>query len=234
MKLLAIDTSNLTLGVSVCTEDKVLGEFTTNIRKNHSIRLMPMVAQVLEELDMDPAQLSAVAVAKGPGSYTGVRIGVASAKSMAWALNLPLIGVSSLEVLAWSGAYFPGLIFPLFDARRGQAYCGTYRWGSNGMETVEKDRIILLRDALDVLKTMNEPVLFLGEDLHIHKETIEEIMGTQAFFAPASYSLPRSSHLAMAAFRLLREGKTEERERFTPSYLQLAEAEAKWIAGRQE
>ncbi|HBI02939.1 MAG TPA: tRNA (adenosine(37)-N6)-threonylcarbamoyltransferase complex dimerization subunit type 1 TsaB [Paenibacillaceae bacterium] len=234
MKLLAIDTSNLTLGVSVCTEDKVLGEFTTNIRKNHSIRLMPMVAQVLEELDMETAELSAVAVAKGPGSYTGVRIGVVSAKSMAWALNLPLVGVSSLEVLAWNGANFPGLIFPLFDARRGQVYGGIYRWGSNGMETVENDRIILLRDALDSLKSMGEPVLFLGEDLQIHKETIEETMGTQAFFAPASYSLPRPAHLAMAAFRMLREGKTEDRERFTPSYLQLAEAEAKWLAGRQE
>jgi tRNA threonylcarbamoyladenosine biosynthesis protein TsaB len=234
MKLLAIDTSNLTLGVSVCTENKVLGEFTTNIRKNHSVRLMPMVAHVLEELGMEPSELSAIAVAKGPGSYTGVRIGVASAKSMAWALNLPLIGVSSLEVLAWNGAFFPGLIFPLFDARRGQVYCGIYRGENNGIKRVESDRIILLQDALEYLKTMNQPVLFLGEDLAIHKETIVNTMGLQAVFAPASYSLPRSAHLAMAAFQLLKEGKIEERERFTPSYLQLAEAEAKWMARQKE
>lgn len=234
MKLLAVDTSNLTLGVSVCTEDKVLGECTTNIRKNHSIRLMPMINQLLEELELETSDLEAIAVAKGPGSYTGVRIGVTTAKSMAWALNLPLVGVSSLEALAWNGAFFPGLIFPLFDARRGQVYTGTYRFGEKGMEQVEKDRIILLKDALASLGTLGQSVLFLGEDLQIHRESIVQIMGNQAVFAPPSYSLPRAAHLAMAAFRSLKEGKTEDREQFTPAYLQLAEAEANWIAGRKE
>jgi tRNA threonylcarbamoyladenosine biosynthesis protein TsaB len=236
MKILAIDTSTLVLAVSVCTEDKVLGEFTTNLKKNHSIGLMPMVSRLLEEVEVDPSELSAVAVARGPGSYTGVRIGVATAKSLAWSLGIPLVGISSLEVLAWNGAFFPGLIVPLFDARRGQVYTGTYRWGRREIELAGEERIILLKEALETWKQGEdqEPILFLGDDVSLHREIIVDILRERAVFLPVSYQLPRAAHLAAAGKKALDNGRTENVETFTPIYLQLAEAEAKWLASRQQ
>ncbi|WP_027416690.1 tRNA (adenosine(37)-N6)-threonylcarbamoyltransferase complex dimerization subunit type 1 TsaB [Aneurinibacillus terranovensis] len=235
MNILAIDTSNLVLAVSVCTEDKVLGECATNLKKNHSVRLMPMISSLLDEVGMAPDELSAIVIARGPGSYTGVRIGVATAKSMAWALNIPLVGISSLEVLAWNGAYFPGLIVPLFDARRSQVYTGTYRWGKDGVESVHPDRIILFKEALEEWKRSDEQesILFLGDDLSIHREAAIDTLGERAVFAPVSYQLPRAAHLAAAGIKALRSGRVEDTADFTPTYLQLAEAEAKWLANRK-
>ncbi|MFS8580969.1 MAG: tRNA (adenosine(37)-N6)-threonylcarbamoyltransferase complex dimerization subunit type 1 TsaB, partial [Novibacillus thermophilus] len=124
MKILAIDTSTLVMGVSLLEDDRVLGEVTTNLRKDHSVRLMPTVARLMEELRLSLSELDLIAVASGPGSYTGVRIGVTTAKTMAWSRNLPLIGISSLAVLAMNGLRFDGKIAPLFDARRDRVYTG--------------------------------------------------------------------------------------------------------------
>jgi tRNA threonylcarbamoyladenosine biosynthesis protein TsaB len=237
MTILAIDTSNFALGVAVCTEEKVLGEYTTNLKKNHSIRLMPAISQLLDEVEVDPAELSAIVVARGPGSYTGVRIGVATAKSMAWSLNIPLIGISSLEALAWNAAHFPGWIVPLFDARRGQVYTGVYKMSpEGGVELQEEERIVLLTQALEEWKDRGEeePILFLGDDVAIHKETIIDRMGSRAVFAPLSYHVPRAAHLAAAGWRKLRADQIEDTETFTPVYLQLAEAEAKWLANQKK
>jgi tRNA threonylcarbamoyladenosine biosynthesis protein TsaB len=237
MAILAIDTSNFSLGVAISTEEKVLGECTTNLKKNHSVRLMPMISQLLDEVEIDPADLTAIAVARGPGSYTGVRIGVATAKSMAWSLGIPLLGISSLEVLAWNGAYFPGRVVPFFDARRGQVYTGVYGTAPDGnMRLVEEERIVLFKQALEEWKEADnqEPILFLSDDMEIHKETITETLGDQAIFAPVSYRVPRAAHLAAAGWKALREGHVEETETFAPVYLQLAEAEAKWLASRNK
>lgn len=236
MNILAIDTSTFSLGVAVYSEQKVLGEFSTNIKKNHSIRLMPMISELLDEVELVPADLSAIVVARGPGSYTGVRIGVATAKSMAWSLGIPLIGVSSLEVIAWNGMHFPSLIVPLFDARRGQVYTAAYRWREDGVEVAEEERIVLLANALEEWRELPDqpPILFLGDDVALHRELIVERLGSRAKFAPASYSLARAAHLAAAGMKAWRAGRTEDVAAFTPVYLQLAEAEAKWLAGQKK
>jgi tRNA threonylcarbamoyladenosine biosynthesis protein TsaB len=126
MKMLAIDTSNFVMGVAVVEENKVIGEIITNLKKNHSVRVMNAVESLLKDCDIAPSELDRIVVAHGPGSYTGVRIGVTIAKTLAWTLNIPLIGVSSLEALAANGRYFDGYIAPLFDARRQQLYTGLY------------------------------------------------------------------------------------------------------------
>ncbi|WCK54999.1 tRNA (adenosine(37)-N6)-threonylcarbamoyltransferase complex dimerization subunit type 1 TsaB [Aneurinibacillus sp. Ricciae_BoGa-3] len=233
MNILAIDTSNLVLAVSVITEDAVLGEFATNLKKNHSVRLMPMISQLLDEIELEPSGLSAIVAARGPGSYTGVRIGVSTAKSMAWSLGIPLVGVSSLETLAYNGTFFQGLIVPLFDARRGQVFTGAYRWINGSIQSVSPDRIVLFTDMLSELKETGEKVLFLGDDLAIHREAAVAALGDQAVFAPASYQLPRAAHLAQAGLKAYREGRVEDTQAFIPSYLQMAEAEAKWLASRK-
>ncbi|MGG4455413.1 tRNA (adenosine(37)-N6)-threonylcarbamoyltransferase complex dimerization subunit type 1 TsaB [Brevibacillus porteri] len=234
MRVLAIDTSNLVLSVAVVEEERVLAEMTTNQQKNHSVRMMDCVSELLDATGTAPEELSGFGVANGPGSYTGVRIGVASAKSMAWSLNVPVIGVSSLEVIAMNATGFSGLIVPLFDARRGQVYTGCYR--SHGMEAVRaqsSEQIILLREWLPLLRdqAQGEPILFLGEDVRLHRETIVQELGNQAHFASPAFNHPRAAHIGYVALRKLQDGGNAHE--LVPEYLQLAEAEAKWLAQKQ-
>ncbi|USG66357.1 tRNA (adenosine(37)-N6)-threonylcarbamoyltransferase complex dimerization subunit type 1 TsaB [Brevibacillus ruminantium] len=231
MRVLAIDTSNLVLSVAVVEAGRVLAELTTNQQKNHSVRLMDAISLLMDETGTLPEQLGAIGVAKGPGSYTGVRIGVAAAKSMAWSLQVPVIGISSLEAVGMNALGFSGLIVPLFDARRGQVYTAAYRAdGWEALRAEAEERLVLLRDWCASLRQQagGEPLLFLGEDLAIHRELIVAEMGEQARFAPASYNHPRAAHIGLLAFRkLAAAGNSHE---LVPEYLQLAEAEAKWLA----
>lgn len=232
MRILGIDTSNLVSSVALVEDTRVLGEWTTNLNKNHSIRLMDSISMLLDKLDAAPEDLDGIAVAHGPGSYTGVRIGVSAAKSMGWSLSIPVVGVSSLQAVAMNALGFQGLIVPLFDARRGQVYTGCYRSPSFELEEVIEERIILLRDWLPMVLEHAEqkPILFVGEDLRIHKETIVEMVGEQAVFAPASFQHPRAAHIAiLGAKRLTETGNIHE---LMPEYLQVAEAEAKWLASQ--
>jgi tRNA threonylcarbamoyladenosine biosynthesis protein TsaB len=226
MKVLAIDTSNLVMGIAVLDEGKVLGEYITNLKKNHSIRVMPAIEQLMKETGVNPADLDRIVVAKGPGSYTGVRIGVTIAKTLAWTLKKELVGISSLEVLAQSGKYFNGLTVPLFDARRTQLFTGLYGQAVSGeFENLWEDRIILLKDWLEKLQTTDKKILFLGNDLPLHQETISEVLGSQAVFGNVSDHNPRPSELG----RIGMQREPDDIHAFTPSYLQLAEAEVNWL-----
>ncbi|WP_349409259.1 tRNA (adenosine(37)-N6)-threonylcarbamoyltransferase complex dimerization subunit type 1 TsaB [Pseudalkalibacillus sp. SCS-8] len=230
MKALAIDTSNLVMGIAVIEDDKIVGELTTNMKKNHSVRLMPAIQSLLKEVDIEPKELDRIIVAKGPGSYTGVRIGVSVAKTMSWSLNIPITGVSSLEVVAQNGKYFDGLVCPLFDGRRGQVYTGLYGKVGDSFQLVQDERIIQLTEWLGMLKEDSKKVLFLGNDLPLHREKIEELMGERAVFGQIADHSPRPAELA--ALGVI--GEEEDPHTFTPSYLRLAEAEAKWIANQEK
>ncbi|MEQ2527923.1 tRNA (adenosine(37)-N6)-threonylcarbamoyltransferase complex dimerization subunit type 1 TsaB [Bacillaceae bacterium CLA-AA-H227] len=230
MKVLAIDTSNYTLGIAIIDEEKVIGEYITNVKKNHSIRVMRAIEMLLKDCDLTPNDLTKIVVAEGPGSYTGVRIGVTIAKTLAWTLKIPLVGVSSLEILAAAvGRYFPSAVSPLFDARRGQIYTGLYQYENGKIKTVEKDQILQSKDWAKQLTNLSQPVLFVGNDLPLHREIIVEEMGEQARFAELTELNPRPSELAFLGMN--RDG--EEVHNFVPNYIRLAEAETKWIEANQ-
>lgn len=235
MRVLAIDTSNLVLSVAIVEEARVLGELTTNLNKNHSVSLMEGVSYLMKQLDIKPTGLSGIAVAKGPGSYTGVRIGVATAKSMAWSLGIPVVGISSLQALACNAAGYAGGIVPLFDARRGQVYSGLFQTRQSILaETALSERIILLKEWLPIISQQvgEKPLLFLGDDTAMHRDTIVEMLGQQAQFAPISCNLPRASHIGFLALPLLVEAGSPHQ--LMPEYLQVAEAEAKWLAANKQ
>lgn len=230
MKVLAIDTSNYTLGIAIIDEEKVIGEYITNVKKNHSIRVMPAIEMLLKDCDLTPNDLTKIVVAQGPGSYTGVRIGVTIAKTLAWTLKIPLVGVSSLEILAATvGRYFPGTVSPLFDARRGQIYTGLYQYENGKIKTVEKDQILQSKDWAKQLTNLSQPVLFVGNDIPQHREILVEEMGEQAKFAELTELNPRPSELAFLG--MTRDGG--EVHSFVPNYIRLAEAETKWIEANQ-
>jgi tRNA threonylcarbamoyladenosine biosynthesis protein TsaB len=231
MKVLAIDTSNYPLGIAITDDNQVIGEYITNIKKNHSVRVMPAIETLCKECDVKPADLEKIVVAEGPGSYTGVRIGVTIAKTLAWTLQIPLVGVSSLEVVASAAArYFPGYVVPLFDARRGQIYTGLYRSKNGSLEAVKEDQLVMAKEWAEKLKELSDPVLFIGNDLPIHKEVIATILGDQAHFAHSTENNPRPGELAQLGL----EREPVDVHSFVPNYIRLAEAEAKWLEGKKE
>lgn len=231
MKALAIDTSTYVMGIAVVEGDVVLGELITNINKNHSIRLMPAISDLMKEVGVKPSELDRIIVGKGPGSYTGVRIGVTIAKTMAWSLKIPIVGVSSLEFQAQNGRFFSGYVCPIMDARRGQVYTGLYQSNRTGVIATKADRHVLFRDWLEELKLLNDPILFLGNDVSLHQDLIIEILGEKGVIGNPSIHNPRPSDLAMIG---VAKEPTEDVHTFVPEYLRLAEAEAKWLAANVE
>ncbi|WP_138420895.1 tRNA (adenosine(37)-N6)-threonylcarbamoyltransferase complex dimerization subunit type 1 TsaB [Aquibacillus sediminis] len=230
MNILAIDTSNQVMGVAVQKDGQLAGEYITNVKRNHSVRLMPAIDQVMKDTATSPKDLDKIVVAKGPGSYTGVRIGLSTAKTIAWTLNIPIVSLSSLEMLAYNGMWTNELICPFFDARRGLVYTGLYQRAANGqLEQVWNDTNILLADWLQQVATLQKKVVFLSQDIHLHHETITTYMGDLAIIPDGPIHLPKASYLAQAG--MYKEASSVHT--LTPNYLRLAEAEAKWLAEQQ-
>ncbi|WP_353948517.1 tRNA (adenosine(37)-N6)-threonylcarbamoyltransferase complex dimerization subunit type 1 TsaB [Sporolactobacillus sp. Y61] len=229
MHVLAIDSSNLVMGVAVATEDKVLGELMTNSKKNHSERLMPAISRLLEDVGIGPEDLDRIVVAKGPGSYTGLRIGITIAKMLAWTLKKELAGVSSLEVVAQNGRYFNGLVAPFFDARRGQVFAGLYQNRNGHMEPVMSDRLLLMEDWLAELENVARPVLFLSNDLSKWQERLKGF--PQAHTGSPAERVPRAGELARLGIEKEPESDIHH---FLPTYLRLAEAEANWLKRQRQ
>lgn len=228
---LGIETSNSPLSVAIVKDGQVLVEIVQNIKLTHSVSVMPTIEELLAKIDIKPSDVDAIAVSEGPGSYTGLRIGVTVAKSLAWSLKKPLVGVSSLKVLAANANLFNGLVCSLFDARRQNVYAGVYK----GVELnpVIEDLHIGMRELLEQLNEYNEPVMFVGVDVAKFKEQIVDVLGEKARFTLNSLHLPRASKLVdLAAQEPITS--TEDVHSFVPKYHRLAQAEAEWIKGQKK
>lgn len=226
MKILGIDTSNQLMTVALVEDGKLRAERTVNVKRNHSIQLMPAIDALFKEVDWKPKDLNRVVTAKGPGSYTGVRIGVTIAKTLAFSLGIDLVGVSSLKVLAANGEQLPdSYIVPLFDARRGNIYTGLYRYEQNQLVQVEKDAHVSAEEWVQHLKKLNAPIQLVGEDKALHEDLYKEVLGENLVSLPASRDYPRASVLVEI-------GTLEPKEDihvFEPEYIKLAEAEQNWL-----
>lgn len=223
MIYLGIDTSNSPLAIALAKDDTILIEETSNLKINHSLTAMPAIEEIMAKAKVKPAELTHIAVAEGPGSYTGVRIGLTIAKTLAWSLKIPLHMVSSLKVLAANGQFFNGIICPLMDARRGTAFMGAY--DGKSLESVIPDQHSEIREFLFQLKELDLPVLFTGIDIEIHEAVIREIMGEQAFFSLPQHRLPRASNLIMLA----KQSQEQDIHHAVPEYRRITEAEANYI-----
>ncbi|MBS3681261.1 tRNA (adenosine(37)-N6)-threonylcarbamoyltransferase complex dimerization subunit type 1 TsaB [Ornithinibacillus massiliensis] len=230
MYILAMDTSNQALGVAIVKNKEVVGEVVTNIAKNHSVRLMPAIEQLMKEVNLKPEQLDKIVVAKGPGSYTGVRIGLTTAKTLAWSLNIPVVGVSSLELLAYRAVFSDALICPFFDARRGLVYTGLYENRQGKLVQIIEEQNTTFADWLDRLAGLDKNVIFLSPDIEKNREIIVEKLGSQAVIPEMAYHIPKPSDLVLAA----EDKDIEETHALTPNYLRLAEAEANWLEQQKD
>ena len=197
MKLLVIDTSGPVCGVAVMEDGRVLSEYTAQNRNTHSANLMPMTEAVLEAAGKTIGEIDAIAAVTGPGSFTGVRIGVATAKGLAHGAGIPCIPVNALEALSLSAGEFDGVICPIQDARAGQVYGAAFRGG----ERLTADEPMKLEEYLERVFPLGERFLFLGDGVPVHRQKIREILGEKACFAPAHLSYLRPSAAGMLAFR---------------------------------
>lgn len=220
--ILGIDTATDTMSVAVGNASGILGELTTNLKKNHSVRLMPAIEQLLEECGIAVADLKKIAVSSGPGSYTGLRIGVTVAKTLAWDRQIPIVGISSLAVIAGNFSFATEPVVPLIDARRGNVYGAVYQQG----KSVFSDQHIALEE---LLAHISDRAIIVGDISPVLKERISERLGDRAIFASVDLNFARASTLVKLALNEAGENATQ----FVPTYLKLAEAESKWLEARE-
>ncbi len=225
MKILAIDSSGLVASVALVTEDTVLAEYSTNFKKTHSQTLLPMVDELMRMTGMEGSELDAIAVTNGPGSYTGLRIGSSTAKGLGLAWDKPIIPVPTVDMLAANYAGYAGLICPIMDARRGQVYSGLYRFSGNEMIVVEPQSCTMLSDMIEKVNALGEHVVFLGDGVPVHKDTIAKEVTVPYLLAPMHRLSQNAASLGFLAVKLFGEGKTVSAMELVPEYLRLCQAE---------
>jgi len=230
--ILGLETATKVCGVALADDDRVLVELSTSGRLTHSQRLLPMVEQALRESGLDRCQLDGIAVSAGPGSFTGLRIGMATAKGLGYALDRPVLAVPTLDALALNGWAWSGLVCPLLDARRNQVYAAVYRGADGGRDPRRLGGYWALELAalLDHLCAFDEPILFLGDAGARFGPEIRARLGGKASFAPLSSAFPRAAGVAEIGLRLLAAGHRPTAAEARPVYVRPSEAEIR--AGR--
>lgn len=224
MNILSVDTSSTNCSVAVVRENLVLGEININVDLQHSVLLMPLVEELLHRLHMTPADLGALCVSKGPGSFTGLRIGLSALKGMAFGLGLPLYAATSLEILAYGAYGREGLIVPMMDALRGGYYTGFFRFQENRLVTLRGPEILTLDEVRTVVKEYGEKALVLGDVAE--KLPMESILeGGHLEMAPPSLCIPRAGNIPFLLTRRIQSGACDDVHALSPLYLRKSQAE---------
>lgn len=200
MLVLGIDTSSTAASVALVDDDQLIGEVLVNSTKTHSQKLMPIIDQLLKNCDVKVKDLDLIGIASGPGSFTGIRIGLSTAKGLSHPFDIPLVEVSSLEGMGYNLVMSEGLICPIFDARRNQVYTRVMKWQNGTLETVIEDENCLIDDLMEQLKAYDEPVVFIGDGLVKFEAYLRESLGDRAIIAPQNTRMPRGSSIAQAAY----------------------------------
>lgn len=225
MKILAVDSSGLVASVAIVEDDTLVAEYTINYKKTHSQTLLPMLDEIVKMTEMDLQSVDAIAVAKGPGSFTGLRIGAATVKGLALTLDKPVIGIPTVEGLAMNLYGADALICPLMDARRNQVYTGIYQFCDGELSVLEDQMAVGIDQIIQMLNERNQSVIFLGDGVSVYREIIEEKMMVPFSFAPAHQNNQRAGAVGVRAMSYYKQGKTESADDFVPEYLRLSQAE---------
>lgn len=225
MKILAIDSSGLVASAALVADGVLLAEYTVDYKKTHSQTLLPMIDEIVRMTEQELSEIDAVAVAQGPGSFTGLRIGAATAKGLGLALGKPLIGVPTADALAYNLYGTERLICPLMDARRGQVYAGLYTFDGERFCVLREQEIAVIGDVVRDLNGRGTPVIFLGDGVAVHGGVIREKMAVPYSFAPAHLARQRAGAVAALAEVYFAEGKFCAASEYAPVYLRLSQAE---------
>lgn len=237
MRVLAIDSSGLTATVAVVEDTQTVAEYTINYKKTHSQTLLPMIDEVVKMTELDLNTIDAIAVAGGPGSFTGLRIGSATAKGLGLALNKPLIHVPTVDGLAYNVYGCEDIICPIMDARRNQVYTGIYTFskkagtkeGSNLIEPVfqviKMQMAVSIEELAERLNRYRRPVVFLGDGVPVYEQILAEKLTVPYSFAPAYMNRQRAAVVGTLGIQYYKAGKFETAEEHRPDYLRVSQAE---------
>ena len=230
MKILALDSSGLVASVAVVSDDNLIGEYTINYKKTHSQTLLPMLDEVAKMTELDLKTIDFIAVAAGPGSFTGLRIGSATAKGLALALDKQIVSVPTVDALAYNLWGSADVVCPIMDARRGQVYAGIYEFDGQKLHILEGQMAVPIEELGEKLKKYlkeGRRVTFLGDGVPVHKAKItEEILpGEAVTFAPANMNRQRAASVGTLGMQYYKEGKIQTAEEHEPEYLRKSQAE---------
>ena len=225
MKILALDSSGLVASVAVTEDDNLLGEYTINYKKTHSQTLLPMLDEVAKMIELDLKTVDAIAVSAGPGSFTGLRIGSATAKGLALALDKKIVSVPTVDALAYNIWNCTDVICPLMDARRQQTYTGLYTFEDDRMQTLLPQCVVQIEEIINKVNDMGKPVVFLGDGVPVFADFIAQHCKVPYQYAPAHCNKQRAASVAALGAILYGEGKAEPAAEHKPDYLRLSQAE---------
>ncbi len=256
MKLLALDSSGLVASVAIMEDDTLLAEYSTNYKKTHSQTLLPMLEELRRMVELDMESIDAIAVASGPGSFTGLRIGAATAKGLGLALNKPIVEVPTLEGLAYNMCGAEGFVCPLMDARRNQVYTGIYEFvrpngekepwaqepvlaGVPMLRVVEPQAAVDIREILAKANALGKScpgrqIIFLGDGAEVYGDMIRRVVSVPYIFAPAGSRCQRAASVAALGAVYYRMGRIVTAAEHRPEYLRKSQAEREFdgSAGR--
>jgi len=227
MRILAVDTSTKVSGAAVADEEGIIGESMLNTGKTHSRRILPLVNSLLQNMDLTLGEMDGFAVTIGPGSFTGLRIGISTVKAFAQVLGKPVAGIVTLDALAENLREAPGLICPILDARKNEVYTAIYR-REGSVKRVSSYQAVSPHDLLHELQTKDEQVTFLGDGVGVYRLLIEQTMKDQAFFASPAKNYLRPGEISLLGLSAFTQGQTYSADEIKPLYLRLSEAEIKW------
>lgn len=235
MRVLAIDSSGMTATVAVVEDTQTIAEYTVNFKKTHSQTLLPMIDTMGKMIELDLKSIDAIAVAGGPGSFTGLRIGSATAKGLGLALEKPLIHVPTVDGLAYNLYGCQDIICPIMDARRKQVYTGMYTFARRELEGSKQTELVLdvleaqnaspIDELIERLNIHGRPVVFLGDGVPVYQDVIREKMRVPFSFAPASANRQRAAVVGALGIQYYKEGKFETAMEHQPDYLRVSQAE---------
>lgn len=225
MKVLGIDSSGMVATVAVVEDTQMLAEYTINYKKTHSQTLLPMLDEVAKMMELDLNTIDAIAVAAGPGSFTGLRIGSATAKGLGLALKKPLVSVPTLEGIAYNFCGSEKVICPMMDARRSQVYTGIYEFQGNTLKVLEDQMAVPVEEVLEKLNQTGREVILAGDGVPVYLELIEKNLKVPYLLAPAHLNRQRAGAVAVLGIQYAKEGKLESAMEHQPDYLRLSQAE---------
>lgn len=223
------DIRNRQLGLvasaAIADEKNIIAEFTVNNKQTHSQTLLPMIEKVVDMSGIELEQIDAIAIAAGPGSFTGLRIGSATAKGIGLALKKPVVSVPTLEGLAYRVSVFDGIICPIMDARRNQVYTGIYKMDKGNLVCLSEQKAVDIHEIMEELEKYDEKVIFLGDGVEVQRETIEKEFKKEYCFAPIHLSKQSAAAVAVLGDIYFNQGKAEDAAEHKPIYLRKSQAE---------
>lgn len=248
MKILGIESAGLTASCAISEDDRLLCEYLLNHKKTHSEKLMPLIIKALEDREIKLSDIDVIAISKGPGSYTGLRIGAAVAKGLAQAISLsraneykdstktsydkatstedmPIAAVPTMQALAANIFDNSRYIVPILDAKASRIYSGIYKWENSSLITIKEQFPADIEELIDIIKNLDAEVVLNGDGSVNYREKLEKTLNNKIIFAPEKYNILSASSVNFIAYQLVKENKLMPYNDFSPEYLRLSQAE---------